>query len=88
MRLFEHPGELKVIFMEFSGITLHMSVLVCSFALLLAYSGTMTRTRLSRGEHPFIIDRKPPAGWKLVVILLAMPDFFWRFSCSIGLYVC
>ena len=76
VRLFEHPGEWKVIFAEFSGSTLLGSVVVCSLGMALAYLVTMTLVRVSRGEHPFLADHEPPARWKIVVILLGMPGFF------------
>ena len=76
MRLFEHPGEWSVILTEFSGTTLLSSAAVCVFGLGIAFSGTMARTHLDRDEHPFIADRKPPARWKLAVILFAIPGFF------------
>ena len=91
MRLFEHPGEWKVIFTEFSGITLQMSVLVCSFGLLTcvcrnhgANTPIQRRTPLHSRSHTackmetrghFACDARFFSGGSLAP---------WRFSCSIG----
>ena len=75
LRIFESMGEWKVVFTLFSRETLVSSLVLCGFCVAFTLLVVPALTLVSRGEHPFMAAKKPPARWKIMLILSGILGF-------------